>query len=73
MTTAAWTNSRDRSDMNSPRTSRATGGQDTTAIAEMIDSMLGWKIATSTTAIARVGMVWKNSVKRISRSSIRPP
>ena len=30
-------------------------------------------MATSTTAIASCGMVWKNSVKRISASSMRPP
>jgi len=36
----------------------------------MID---GCRIATSTIARAKLGMVWKNSVKRISASSMRPP
>ena len=39
-TTAACTNSRVRSVRNSPRTSRATGGQETMAMAAMIETML---------------------------------
>ncbi|MNI63076.1 hypothetical protein D3C73_1184220 [compost metagenome] len=73
MTIAAWTNSRCLSVMNSERTSRAAGGQDTTAIAPMMEYTDGLRMATSTTAIANCGMVWKNSVKRISASSTRPP
>src|SRR4051812_50202947 len=39
--TAACTNSRARSDRNSPRTIRATGGQLTTPMATTIDAALG--------------------------------
>ena len=39
ITMAACTNSRERRLRNSPRTSRATGGHDTTAIASVIDTM----------------------------------
>ena len=73
ITTAAWTNSRCLRVRNSPRTRRATGGQDTTAMAPTIEVIDGPRIATSTTAIANCGIVWKNSVKRIIASSIQPP
>src|SRR6478609_11430852 len=72
MTMAACTNSRCLSVMNSDRTSRAAGGHDTMAIAPMIEYTDGLRMATSTTAMASCGMVWKNSVKRISASSTRP-
>ena len=57
----------------SPRTSRATGGHDTTPIAITIEPSAGCRIATSTIASAKEGIVWKNSVKRISASSTKPP
>ena len=72
-TSAACTNSRDRSDMNSARTTRVTGGQDTMAMAATMLAMEGVKIATSTTASTKLGTVWKNSVKRIATSSTSPP
>ncbi|MNT96546.1 hypothetical protein D3C72_2386640 [compost metagenome] len=59
--------------MNSDRTRRAAGGQDTTAMAPMMEYTEGLRMATSTTAMASCGMVWKNSVKRMSASSTRPP
>ncbi|MCY1555011.1 hypothetical protein D9M68_916300 [compost metagenome] len=70
---AAATNSRSRNDRNSPRTSRATGGQETIAIAQAMDCTEGWKIATRTIAKAKPGMAWKISVKRISIVSTQPP
>ena len=70
---AASTYSRLRSDINSARTKRATGGQLTIAIASTIEVMLGCMMATSTIASAKLGMVWKNSVKRIKTSSMMPP
>ncbi|MNT38975.1 hypothetical protein D3C72_1751900 [compost metagenome] len=73
MTTAACTNSRSLRVMNSERTNLATGGQDTIAMAPTIEYSDGLKIATSTSAIASCGMVWKNSVPRIRQSSMRPP
>ena len=39
----------------------------------MTDPKDGWKIATSTMANRKLGMVWKISVTRISSSSQRPP
>ena len=42
-------------------------------MAPMMEYTEGPMMATSTTAIASCGMVWKNSVKRISASSMRPP
>ena len=48
--------------MNSPRTSRATAGQDTMAMAATMLRGEGWKMATSTIAKMKDGMVWKNSV-----------
>src|SRR5699024_3810723 len=67
------TNSLCLSDMNSDRTRRAAGGQDTAVMAAMIDHREGLNTATMTTARASCGMVWKNSVKRIRRSSSHPP
>ena len=72
-TSAACTNSRDRSDRNSARTTRVTGGQETIAIAATIEPRLGEKIATSTIARMKLGTVWKNSVKHMIASSIAPP
>ena len=69
----ARTNSRWRRAMNSPRTSRATAGHETMAMAATMLRRLGWKMATSTTAKMKDGMVWKNSVSRISASSTQPP
>src|SRR5476649_2873638 len=71
-TSAACTNSRERSDRNSARMTRATGGHETMAIAATIEAMLGEKIATRTTASRKLGTVWKNSVKRMA-SSTAPP
>ena len=42
------------------------------AIAATIETMDGCMIATSTIASAKLGTVWKNSVKRIRASSILP-
>src|SRR5471032_668809 len=72
-TSAACTNSRERSDRNSARMTRATGGQETMAMAATIEAMLGEKIATRTTASRKLGTVWKNSVKRMMASSTAPP
>ncbi|MOA52638.1 hypothetical protein D3C78_1759710 [compost metagenome] len=52
ITTAACTNSRVFSVMNSARTRRATGGQETIAIAPTMEYREGLNIATSTMAIA---------------------
>ena len=54
---AASTNSRVLSDSTSPRTRRATGGHDTMEIAMMTKVRLGWKIAKSTIAKAKLGIV----------------
>ena len=70
---AAWTKSRWRSVRNSLRTSRATGGHETSAMAVTMDATEGWKIATSTMASAKLGMAWNSSVKRIRLLSIQPP
>ena len=43
------------------------------AMATTIDTIEGCRMATSTTASTKIGMVWKNSVKRISASSTLPP
>ena len=71
--TQACTNSRLRMAMTSPRTSRAMGGQVTTAMAMTMLSSEGCRMATSTIANTNEGMVWKNSVTRISTLSVRPP
>ena len=42
------------------------------AMATTMEPMLGVKIATSTIASTKLGMVWKNSVKRIITSSTTP-
>ena len=42
-------------------------------MASTIEKSEGCRIATMTMASAKAGMVWKNSVKRISASSISPP
>ena len=73
MPTQACTNSRLRMARNSPRTSRAIGGHDTTAIASHDAAPMECSRATSRIAKRKDGMVWKNSVKRISTSSTRPP
>ena len=70
---AACTKSRWRRVRNSLRTSRATGGHDTMAMATTIEPTEGWKIATSTMASAKLGTAWNSSVKRISHSPTRPP
>ena len=70
-TSAACTNSRVRNDSTSARTTRATGGQETMAMAATIEPRLGEKIATSTTARTKLGTVWKNSVKRMIASSMQ--
>jgi hypothetical protein len=58
---------------NSARARRATDGHETTAIATVMLRMVGEKMATSTTASTKDGMVRKNSVVRMMRSSMRPP
>ena len=70
---AAATKSRWRRVRNSLRTSRATGGHDTMAMATTMDLTEGSKMATSTMASAKLGMAWNSSVKRISAASIQPP
>ncbi|MNY68844.1 hypothetical protein D3C86_2066730 [compost metagenome] len=70
---AACTNSRFFRLMNSARTRRANGGQDTTAIAKITVAMLGVRMATSTTARKKLGMVWKSSMKPTMAWSTRPP
>ncbi len=72
-TSAAWTNSRARRLRNSARTTRVTGGQDTTAMAATMEPIEGVKIATSRIASTKEGIVWKNSVIRMTRSSTQPP
>ena len=71
--TAACTYSRALTDSTSPRTTRAMGGQLTTAMATMRLVAEGVRMATSTMAKMNDGMVWKNSVRRISPSSTKPP
>ncbi len=68
----ASTNSRPPSATNSPRTSRAMPGQDTAAMATISLVMEGDRIATIRIASTKAGMVWKNSVIRISTSSTQP-
>ena len=70
---AASTYSRFVTDITSARTRRATGGQDTMAMAMVIEVSVGSRIATSTMASAKLGMVWKNSVNRIAPSSTHLP
>ena len=69
----ACTNSRFRIDRNSPRTSRATAGHDTTAIAATMLPIEGFRIATRRIANRNEGIVWNISVTRITTSSIQPP
>ena len=57
----------------SPRTTRAIGGQLTVAMAMTRLSAEGARIATSTMAKMNDGMVWKNSLTRMSTSSTMPP
>jgi hypothetical protein len=52
--TAASTNSRERKDITSPRNNRATGGHETTAMAATIEVIEGRRMATSTTANAKL-------------------
>ena len=72
-TMAACTNSRDLRVRTSPRTTRAIGGQLTVAMAMTRLVPEGDRIATRTMAKMKEGMVWKNSVMRISTSSTKPP
>ena len=72
-TIAACTNSRALMVRTSPRTTRAIGGQLTVAMAMTRLAPEGARIATSTMAKMKEGMVWKNSVTRISTSSTMPP
>ena len=59
--------------MNSARTSRATAGQETSAMARMIERIDGRAITTTTITNTNGGMVWNTSVTRIRRSSSTPP
>ncbi|MNT76712.1 hypothetical protein D3C72_2157510 [compost metagenome] len=70
---AARTNSRSRSEMNSPRVSRAMPVHEVTPSAKMIVDSDGPMIATSTMASWKDGTVWKSSVTRISTASVRGP
>ena len=70
---AACTNSRVRRLRNSARAKRASGGQLTMAMAATMVVRLGVKMATSTTASTKLGMVWNSSVKRMMASSTLPP
>ena len=72
-TIAACTNSRDLMVRTSPRTTRAIGGQLTVAMAMTTLVPEGARMATSTMAKMKDGMVWKNSLMRISTSSTKPP
>ena len=58
---------------NSARVSRATGGQLTTPMAMAMVVRLWLNRLTSTIANSRAGSTWKNSVRRISISSTKPP
>ena len=58
---------------NSARVSRATGGQLTTPMAMAMVVRLWLKRLTSTIANSSAGSTWKNSVRRISISSTKPP
>ena len=69
----AWTYSRSRWAMNSARARRATGGQETTAIALITLTSDGRKIAMMTTASTKEGIVRKKSVTRISSASTHFP
>ena len=68
-----WMKSRPRRAMNSPRTSRASCGHDTIAIASTMVGTVGVNTATTTKMKMKDGMVWKISVSRISTSSTLPP
>ena len=69
----ACTYSRSRWARTSLRTSRATDGHETTAIAAVTVTSEGWKIATTTTASTNDGIVRKKSVTAISTLSTSPP
>jgi hypothetical protein len=71
--TQASTNSRSRIARKSPRTRRAIGGQDTTAMAMITLRMDGVSTASSRIANRKNGIVWKISVRRMSHASMRPP
>ena len=68
----ACTYSRSRCAMNSARARRAIGGHETTAIAAVMLMIEGRKIAISTTASTKDGIVRKKSVQRISTVSTAP-
>src|ERR1700737_1751395 len=68
----ASTNSRPPREANSPRASRAMPGQDTRAMAAISLSAEGERIATSRIANMKDGIVWNNSVTRISATSSLP-
>ena len=70
---AACTNSRPRKLRNSPRTTRATCGQVTRAMPITVELRDGCRKATSTISSTKLGMIWKNSVTRIRKSSSQPP
>lgn len=70
---AARTNSRSRSVMNSPRVRRAMPVQEVTPSANTMAESAGSRMATSTIASRKAGMVWNSSVTRISTASTRPP
>src|SRR5262245_15457865 len=72
-TMAACTNSRALMVSTSPRTTLAMGGQLTVAMAMTRLVPEGARMATNTMAKMKDGMVWKNSLTRIKRSSMTPP
>ena len=71
---AACTNSRLRSARELAAHERApSAASDTTAMAMMTLVTDGARMATSRMAKRKDGIVWKNSVSRISTSSTTPP
>ena len=52
---------------------RGVFGQLTMEMAMTMDWIEGCRIATSTMASTTLGMVWKNSVKRMTALSMTPP
>ena len=70
--TLARTNSRSRSEMNSARTSRAMLVHEVTPSANTMVPTEGVSTATRMIASRKAGMVWKNSVMRVSTASTLP-
>ncbi|CPU62287.1 Uncharacterised protein [Mycobacteroides abscessus] len=72
-TRAASTNSRSRSERNSPRTRRASGGHSTSPRnAPRMSALLPPESRASTAPMTMTGIVMMRSVNRISHESVRP-